>query len=178
MDLPRALAELSALHADVDRAALGVAAQHLERLQCRRGCAQCCVDGITVFPVEAARIQGEHGELLDRGAPGPEGACAFLDAAGGCRIYGARPYVCRTQGLPLRWIEVDEAGRGVELRDVCPLNDPPDAPPLEGLDPEACWTIGPFEERLAALQIALDGRPDLQRVALRDLFGSPRPPGG
>lgn len=170
MDLPEALVALRALHDDVDRAALGVAAQHLDRLQCRRGCADCCQDGITVFPVEAARIRAEHEELLATGTSHPEGACAFLDDAGACRIYASRPYVCRTQGLPLRWLDVDEAGNGVEYRDICPLNEAEGTPPIEAFRPDACWTIGPFEQRLAALQIALDGRAEVERVPLRSLF--------
>ena len=34
---------------------------------------------------------------------------------------------------------------------------------------DACWTLGPFEGRLASLQHARDGGA-MRRVALRDLF--------
>jgi Fe-S-cluster containining protein len=156
--------DVERLHAEVDRLAARLEAKHGERLQCRRGCASCCVDGITVFEVEADVIRRHHAELLAKGAPHAEGACAFLDDEGACRIYEHRPYVCRTQGLPLRWLEEldDET---VELRDICPLNE--EGEPIEELDEEECWTIGPVEERLARIQAATGS---VARVELRELF--------
>ena len=44
------------LHRDVDRQAGALAARHAARLQCGRGCADCCRDGLTVFAVAAERI--------------------------------------------------------------------------------------------------------------------------
>jgi len=157
--------QLRSLHREIDLLAGGVAGQHT--LQCRRGCASCCVDELTVFEVEADRIRESFAKLLETGEPGPVGGCAFLDGEGACRIYEARPYVCRTQGLPLRWLEEDEEEEVVELRDICPLNA--ETTPPETLDEEACWTIGPFEERLAELQAAADGGA-MRRLPLRDLF--------
>jgi hypothetical protein len=122
---------------------------------------------LTVFEVEAERIRQHHRSLLSSASPHSPGRCAFLDEDGACRVYDDRPYVCRTQGLPLRWFEDDDRGRTVELRDICPLNDRPDEP-LAELSDEACWTIGPFEQRLAELQKGYDG--SLRRVRLRDLF--------
>ncbi|MCM2254269.1 MAG: YkgJ family cysteine cluster protein [Vicinamibacteria bacterium] len=166
-------ADVEAFHAAVDAAANRVAAAHGSRLRCGRGCSSCCVDGITVFAVEAERIRAGAPELLAEGEPGPEGTCAFLDADGACRVYALRPYVCRTQGLPLRWVEEDEADPGtvVEQRDICPLNDET-GPPLTELPPDRCWTLGPWEERLRALQEAFDG--PLARVPLRSLFARSR----
>jgi len=140
---------------------------HSERLNCGRGCCDCCVDNLTVFEVEAEHIRQLGGDVLTQQAPHPKGKCAFLDAEGACRIYAFRPYVCRTQGLPLRWFDVDEDGKTVELRDICPLNEEGD--PLEILPADTCWEIGPFEGRLAALQARVDGG-QLRRVGLRDLF--------
>jgi hypothetical protein len=128
------------------------------------------VDGLSVFEIEADAIRSRHAELLEHGRPHPEGACAFLDEEGACRIYSARPYVCRTQGLPLRWID-DDDGDGVERRDICELNDSPAGgpwPEITQLPAEQCWTIGPAELELQELQRA-QGRP-LARVKLRDLF--------
>ena len=85
-----------------------------------------------------------------------------------CRIYEQRPYVCRTQGLPLRWLDAGPSGETVEYRDVCPLNEGEGAPPIESLDPSACWAIGPVEGKLAQLQ-AETGDPG-RRVPLRSLF--------
>ena len=67
----------------------------------------------------------------------------------------------------MRWIEEGSGGNTVELRDICPLND--SGPPLEGMPAEECWSIGPFEERLARLQALADGG-ELRRVELRSLF--------
>ncbi len=159
-------ARLRRLHVLVDEAALPIAELHRERLQCRRGCADCCVDGLGVFEVEAEVIAREHAELLAYGTPHPEGACAFLDVDGSCRIYQHRPYVCRTQGLPLRWLDEGADEEPVERRDICPLND--HGEPLELLPAEACWTLGPFEQALRELQA--EGGRALRRVELRSLF--------
>jgi Fe-S-cluster containining protein len=147
------------LHDEVDARAAELARRHRERLVCRRGCSGCCVDGITVFEVEADRIRRGAADLLANGSPHPAGRCAFLGAEGECRVYAFRPYVCRTQGLPLRWIDEE---REAELRDICELNEA--GAPIETLEAEDCWTIGPVEERLAQLNA---GR---GRVGLRELF--------
>jgi uncharacterized protein len=155
-------------HAAVDEVAKPIADRHGERLRCRAGCHSCCTDDITVFEVEADRIVARHQELLEHGEPHAEGACAFLDTEGRCRIYEERPYVCRTQGLPLRWIEDDDDDGPYEARDICPLNDE-GGPPLEELESDALWSIGPFEERLSRRQRDVDGG-EGRRVALRELF--------
>jgi Fe-S-cluster containining protein len=159
--------DIQKLYADVDTTARRLELIHAERLQCGKGCFSCCVDGISVFEVEAENIRSRHSELLEQGAPRAEGACAFLDEDGACRIYEDRPYVCRTQGLPLRWLEEVDEGY-VEYRDICPLNDDPEVP-LETLAENKCWTIGEFESRLAQLQQQED-RKDSGRTGLRELF--------
>jgi hypothetical protein len=163
----RAQLALRALHAGIDARAAELSARHAARLRCARGCASCCVDDIRVFEVEAERIRRAAAALLVEGEPHPPGACAFLDREGACRIYADRPYVCRSQGLPLRWIDENAGGERVELRDICPLNSAGE--PIEALPAEACFELGPFEARLAALQASLDGGA-LRRVALRALF--------
>jgi len=160
--------ELRRLHDEVDRCARVLAERHRARLRCGRGCHACCVDDLTVFEVEAERIRAGHAELLQHGRPHPVGACAFLGDAGECRIYADRPYVCRTQGLPLRWLGAGPVpGEIVERRDICPLNESGEA--LEELDSADCWTLGPVEDRLRRLQQARDGGSG-RRVVLRDLF--------
>ena len=152
------------LHAIVDQLASQVAARHGPRIKCKIGCADCCQDDLTVSAPEALRIRSAHADLLSHGTPAPPGACAFLDEDRSCRIYAERPYVCRTQGLPLRWIEaLSSEGELVERRDICPLNLP-EGPPLETLSPDDCWTIGPIEQRLAAVSATPE------RIALRTLF--------
>ncbi len=161
-------ADVIALHREIDEAASRLEEEHRARLSCSRGCADCCVDDISVFSVEADRIRREHAALLEEGAPHPEGACAFLTADKACRIYDARPYVCRTQGLPIAWVDDGPDGR-TEHRDICPLNE--EGPPLTELGAESCWRIGPTETKLYVLQkCKSDPFEPGARVRLRDLF--------
>ncbi|MEE8167115.1 MAG: hypothetical protein V3T64_16230, partial [Myxococcota bacterium] len=80
------LAELDVLHAEIDREAARIATRHGARLRCGRGCAACCLDNLTVSAAEAESIRRKHPELLERAAPHPTSACAFLDGQGACRI--------------------------------------------------------------------------------------------
>lgn len=166
-DTQGAASGLARIRREADLLIRPLLAVHAARLRCRRGCHTCCADDLTVFEIEAEGIRRHHGDLLRDGEPHPRGACAFLDPAGACRIYEHRPYVCRTQGLPLRWIEELPDGTAAEMRDICPLND--EGPPVESLDATECWTLGPVEARLARLQAAADGG-ELRRVRLRGLF--------
>ena len=166
-NLDELVERLGAVYREIDALANQLAAAHAGQLHCRRGCAECCQDDLSVLDVEAARIRAYHHALLEQERPHGTGACAFLDDAGACRIYEGRPYVCRTQGLPLRWFEEDEKAELRELRDVCRLN-------LTGVDLGALpvdilWLIGPFEIRLTNLQAELGEQP-LTRVPLRALF--------
>ena len=163
----RTLAALEQLYSEVRDVTGRLDVIHAGRMACKRGCSSCCVDGITVWEVEAAYIRHYEGRLLSNsGVPSREG-CAFLDSDGACRIYQHRPYVCRTQGYPLRWLEDPGGEELLELRDICPLNETAD--PIEELPEAACWSIGPFEERLAQLQAGF-GDSRMARVFLRDLF--------
>lgn len=161
------LPDLHDLYEKIDAEADRLFALHAERLQCRRGCSMCCVDEVTVVEVEAHNIRTHHAGLLATGIAHAAGMCAFLDAEGACRIYAQRPYVCRSQGLPLRWIDQDDDGQFVELRDICPLNE--EGEPVESLEGEACWSIGWVEQALAELQGRVDDG-QVRRLALRELF--------
>ncbi|MCA9564595.1 MAG: YkgJ family cysteine cluster protein [Myxococcales bacterium] len=163
-----ALHSVRQLHDQVDAQVRELERHHAQRLQCRSGCASCCIDDITVFEVEAERIRAALSKgAVELGAAHPEGACAFLDPADQtCRIYAQRPYVCRTQGLPLRWIDQHTESQIIEHRDICALNDA--GRPITELDQAECWTLGPFEGKLASLQII--HRSELARISLRSLF--------
>lgn len=172
-DAKESLQLLNALYREIDVGANQLAQIHEERLVCRRGCCMCCTDDLTVFDVEAENIRDVHRDFLASALPHAVGACAFLDHEGACRIYADRPYVCRTQGLPLRWLDEDDSGDFIELRDICPLNDENESiDPIEDLPADECWSIGPVEERLARLQLQF-GDGQLTRVPLRSLFLSP-----
>jgi Fe-S-cluster containining protein len=104
-----------------------------------------------------------------RAAPESQG-CAFLGSQGECRVYEARPYVCRTHGLALA------LQRGPVS--VCSLNRgslPKDASPESGqaYKSRAVWRLGPYEEKLAALQYRFQRSANLKRVLLRSLLPPP-----
>ncbi len=188
-DPQEAFEALLELHRRIDEAVVDLAARQAGRLRCARGCSSCCLDELSVRPVEAARIRRRQATLLRDARPHPLGACAFLDGSGACRIYQDRPAVCRSQGLPLRLLFEDERGEIVEHRDICPLNLE-GGPPLAQLDEQDCWLIGPHELQLAeidarflagatpAADVDEDGPDDDEevRVPLRSLFR--RAPGG
>ena len=163
---PESLAALVALHREIDDKATDLVQHHGPRMLCQKGCHDCCRDDLTVFEIEAMRITTLSADLLEKEAPHPPGACAFLNEEGACRIYEHRPYVCRTQGLPLRWIE-EEDGEWVEYRDICPLELDQIAP--ETLEEDECWTLGETEGKLAALQMQMDDGKG-RRISLRSLF--------
>lgn len=162
----RILALLALFYRKVDEAIERLAEMHTDKLVCTRGCSTCCVDNISVFAVETANILHHHEDLFVTAEPHAAGACAFLDEAGGCRIYHQRPYVCRTQGLPFRWIEDNDMNERTEWRDICPLNAEHIA--VMELPEDACLTLGPFEGQLADLQKTAFG--NLDRVIMRSLF--------
>lgn len=144
---------------------------------CGRGCADCCVDDLSVWQVEADLIQAWFVEQTAADANrslqvGPTGACAFL-RDGQCQIYPARPYVCRSQGAVLRWHE-DDGQQVSERRDTCPLHLQDVA--LDALPEAALFDIGPAESTLIALatnELASRGGRGLpQRVVLRQLADS------
>lgn len=166
-ELDEHLEALRVFYEDVDSRTRSLSDLHGERLRCRNGCSDCCVDEISVFEIEAENIMKHHAGCLKGEDPHPAGACAFLDEKGECRIYEHRPYVCQTQGFPLRWLDERDNGSFAEMRDICPLNEK--GKPIEDLSEEECWTIGPFEERLAEIQFRASGG-KMPRVSLRTLF--------
>ena len=163
------LNQLRVLHSTIDDRVKVLEVEHQDFMQCKRGCSDCCQDDLTVFSIEAQRIEdflsqsANHRDLQIH----PEGSCAFLHPSHkACQVYEVRPYVCRTQGLPLRFIEETDDGLA-EFRDICPLNDDPKHP-IEELSSESCWEIGPTEGQLWQLAKAgTDSDPIKERVALR-----------
>jgi Fe-S-cluster containining protein len=165
-NLEKSIEKLKLFYQTVDSLTTELEKTHAERLNCKKGCSACCVDDITVFEIEAENIRANNLEFLKNAEPNEKGMCAFLDKNGACRIYVDRPYVCRTQGLPLRWFDEFENDL-VEFRDICPLNENDD--PIEAIAEENCWTIGEFEAKLAELQNEFSSG-TMKRIKLRDLF--------
>ncbi len=160
------IAKLKQFYLEIEQETERLAQVHQARLNCQRGCSGCCIDGITVWNIEAENIRQSHQAFLIEEIPNTNGGCAFLDQNGACRIYHSRPYVCRTQGLPLRWFDEIES-EIYEFRDICPLNETDEQ--IENLAYEDCWTIGNPEAVLADLQTEFDNG-EMRRVALRELF--------
>lgn len=93
-------------------------------MACRKGCDACCRH-IGLFPVEAAAVRAAFEDappaIRDRirtqaRKASPDGPCPLLNA-GACLLYGARPIICRTHGLPLLTYAGD-----APLIDFCPRN--------------------------------------------------------
>jgi Fe-S-cluster containining protein len=95
-------------------------------LQCRRGCYYCC-DPITILPIEIAALRDW---LHENGTPDPESLggppddplprCHFLGRDGACTVYGGRPIICRTHGLPLSYREYEYDMLGDEIDPLHP----------------------------------------------------------
>ena len=118
-----------------------VAASCGEHLRCAAECVDCCQQDLEVLAAEAlAILHGLEGlppatlRALERGADHAAGACVLLlDRR--CAVYDARPLICRTHGLPIRYgdLEDPDAEAGVSC---CALNfveaDPPAGAVLNG----------------------------------------------
>ncbi len=119
LDLKSALVHYFTLRNRVSEMFSSVEKKYASEFACRAGCHSCCKPGLTVSAIEAAAIE-EY--LQENGAEfqafGRE-RCAFLDKAGRCTIYEARPIVCRSHGAPLQFKAEDGE---MLLRDVCSLN--------------------------------------------------------
>jgi len=140
------------------------------RLHCGPGCASCCIK-FSVLPLEAALIERcykAHVNIsvnVNQGTTGRVGVCRFLKGDL-CTIYECRPIICRTQGLPLGYI--DELAGSIEVS-ACELNFPADM----ALEFEDLLLMDEFNGRLAALNIEYCQEANLdpeQRIELEDLL--------
>lgn len=142
-----------------------------DSMACGPGCSSCCILE-TVFAVEAFSIflalesdcgfgkgfkpaQGDARE-------GTPSACPFLTSGGLCRVYHARPVICRTHGLPLL---VD--GK----IDFCPKN----FKGLKSMDSGLLTNLEALNESLAAINMIFrkengDPRFDMDRIALAEVL--------
>ena len=143
-------AALIQLRAKVDGFFEAVAERRPDELRCAAGCHACCVPDLSVCAVEAAAVEAALegldapglAALAERSeAPEPRERCVMLDASGRCVIYAARPLVCRSQGLPLRY---------------SPGTLPPEAVRAEGPDAEVSWCPLNFEEAAPEADDVLD----------------------
>jgi Fe-S-cluster containining protein len=163
---PEIIAALKQFYVALDSHINSIEKKNKARINCKKGCFSCCKDDLEVFGIEAEFIRKNQSEFLKNNSAAPRGACAFLDEEGGCRIYDSRPFVCRTHGVPIAYLQEDEMGE-FELRDICPLNK--EGSPLEDLNADFVFQNNSWEEKLATLQIISD-KGKMDRVLLRDLF--------
>ena len=113
-------------------------------LNCGPGCSDCCTR-FSVLPLEAALVS----EMLRERTPIRAGAArekCLLLADDLCQVYEVRPVICRTQGLPLGYID-EEAGT-IEVS-ACPLNFADEYP----LGHDDLLYMDQFNRRLAELNL-------------------------
>ena len=117
------LANYRLLVSRVDEICLNINSSFEAAINCRPGCSDCCCH-LTIFAVEAAVLAEALQQLpltdinlLAELADLPEAApCPFL-MDNLCLVYGDRPIICRTHGLPIL------TGTDGENRlDFCPEN--------------------------------------------------------
>ena len=101
------MSRLAELTRKVDAFFERVAERHGSDMQCATGCSDCCHVRLTITEVEAAAIRAHVAawpaeRLRALAITGPPEHCAALDSAGKCKIYHARPLVCRSHGVPIR----------------------------------------------------------------------------
>lgn len=175
----------------VDAFAAAVAGRRREDLRCGPGCAACCQVQLSVSPVEAAAIRrhlrglppAERAAITEAAGVAAQagGACVMLRGDGTCAIYAARPLVCRTQGLPLRYpagvipkeavmARAQDRGAGAGRADGvtwCPLNFT--AAPPRGPDVLDAGRVDEILALVSRRHAARTGEDPLSRHALVEL---------
>ena len=163
---------LAALDAEIVR----IGEMHAATLSCGPRCSSCC-QAFSVLPIEAACLQKAIAGLpsasqlrLEHNLAQDPARCPLLiDAL--CSIYAARPVICRTQGLPLAY--VDEEREAIEVS-ACPLNFPDEY----AFTPENLLFMDGFNSRLSELNRIWcheQGLPPDRRIPLRELVRA-KPP--
>lgn len=133
-----------------------------DTLQCRPGCTECCVH-FSILPLEAALIRQRIKESQPT-KPLKVESCPLLKE-NCCSIYDIRPLICRTQGLPIAY--VDEGSNCIEVS-ACRLNFPDD----HQFEKEDLLFIDQFNSRLVELNIQYClavGIDPQQRITFTDL---------
>lgn len=127
---------LALLWEKIDAFGARVGARYPGEMVCGAGCDDCCKRSLTVTSLEAAVLTdavhvldaASRARLLERAQQPPQLRCVALEDDGRCAVYAARPVVCRSHGLALRFDE--PAGgpaepptrRSLPVIDACPKN--------------------------------------------------------
>lgn len=163
-----------ALRERVDAASGRLVDMHCKHIACAPGCHDCCTD-LTVSPVEYAAI------LDDLRAAGvtaaelpfdPDAACPFLHG-GLCGLYRFRPLICRTHGLPIAFVNDEEAPPQVNVS-FCPKNFTAAEPEDLDFGPENTLDLDEINAELAEINAGAAGASRghsgmFRRVPLRQL---------
>jgi hypothetical protein len=104
------LVRLEALVREVDERFESIRRRNPGRMECGRGCTDCCRCRLSVTRIEAAFIRRGvarlphpvRRELSERAHDPAREMCPALGASGRCEIYDSRPLACRVEGAPLR----------------------------------------------------------------------------
>ncbi len=152
------------LTADIDSLIGSLISERFKKkLKCRPGCIECCMN-FSVLPMEAAFI-AEKIKELSPAQTDDDTNCPFL-LENQCSIYNIRPIICRTQGLPIAYI--NEASSSIEVS-ACLINFADDYQ----FSQEDLLFMDRLNHRLAELNLEYcnaAGRDPQKRVLLADLF--------
>lgn len=176
---------LEALARNVDGFVERVDARYPGALTCHAGCSDCCLGGLSVTLTEAEAIEAllstlppeARERIAARADAATDERCAALEDDGRCGIYAARPLVCRSHGLPIRFDvdapegEATAGRRRLTVVDACPKNFV--GCDLEALEPSCVLDQETLSRALGTLDAA--GRPPEERggrVELRALLGA------
>lgn len=92
-------------------------ATHSDYVQCKHKCSSCCIN-FGILAVEKYYILHAIENSSKYTTQHEDETCAFL-WNNSCSIYAHRPFICRTQGLPIVYLQEDT---GVYELSVCELN--------------------------------------------------------
>lgn len=152
-------------------------AAHRDAITCGEGCDTCCHRRFSVTGIEADAIRRhlatldatEREALRQRALHGDATRCAALDDRGRCAVYDARPLICRTHGLALRF---RDEKRRLPVLDACPKNYAD--VDLATLDPSTVLdqtTLSTLVATLDALHADAVERPRGARFEVHDVLG-------
>ncbi|HUQ05038.1 MAG TPA: YkgJ family cysteine cluster protein [Kofleriaceae bacterium] len=178
------LARFYELTAKIDAFFDRVHARHATDMRCAAGCDLCCRARLTVTRIEAAAIVAwarmrsaeeraviAHAAAASSGEPSDDTGlprCSALDDAGRCRIYDARPVVCRSHGVPVRMKDA----RSLPVVTSCELNFTARGPGAADadciLDQELISTMLGLLDRAYAAET----ESETERVELADLLAA------
>lgn len=109
--------QYNSLVSEVDLLVDALADRLQDHIRCAPGCSSCC-RAFSLCSLEASLLATLHRSVSSVSLPRVDDRCRLL-VDDRCSIYAHRPLICRTQGLPIGY--VDELHKQVEVS-ACPLN--------------------------------------------------------